>query len=316
LHSNNQLDLELLSKVLHGPALNRSWYAARPDGNIDQYGIAGGDEIETFKTGLVRFSDQMPAICYAYGISLETLHQTFLEIFSAKHHYNQVKGPSWPTYENLVLKNYDNINKEILDEILDQSQWSWHDMEKTERDYYEGHYNQYFPNFTVYDQFDFINDHCQRTPKKVLDIGGGRGELASLFKKLGVDCVSLEPGKYSNFLYNHTGKFFFGEEFVPVIPTCNDLTTFINNNEIDQFDTIIFCQSVEHIAESEFWNFWNEVKSKFNGLVIIVSYVYYHPIPLSGPQHIFEINDEVYDRLVNDSKRCIYRNHSHLVLEL
>jgi len=32
--------------------------------------------------------------------------------------------------------------------------------------------------------------------------------------------------------------------------------------------------------------------------------------------HIFEINDEVYDRLVNDSKQCVYRNHSHIVLEL
>jgi 2-polyprenyl-3-methyl-5-hydroxy-6-metoxy-1,4-benzoquinol methylase len=316
LHSTNHPDPALLSKVLHGPELNKSWFDARPNGDVEQYGIAGGDEIETYKLGLIRFSDSLPAICYAHGISLETLQQKFPEVYSAKYHYNQIKGPSWPTYENLVLKNYNNVPKEILEEIFDQSQWSWNDIEKTEKDYYEGHHNQYFSNLTIYNQINFINEYLLRRPEKVLDVGGGRGEIANLFKKIGVDCVSLEPGQYSEVLYDYTGKLFFGKEFVSSNPTCSDLKTFIENTDISQFDTIIFSQSIEHIVESEFWEFWNQLKDKFNGLVIIVGCIFYHPIPVAGAQHIFEINDEVYDRLVNDSKQCVYRNHSHLVLEL
>jgi hypothetical protein len=310
MHNNEHS--EILFEVLDLDTVDESWLGI----GENEYGIAGGDEIETSKLGLLRFADQLPAVCYSHGISFKALQQQFPQVFSAKYHYDQVKGESWPTYENLVLKNYDGVSKEVLAEVLDQSQWSWHDVKQTDQNYYDGHHNQYFSNFTIQDQVDFIVDNCQFIPQKVLEIGGGRGEIANVFKKLGIDCISLEPGKHADFIYNYTGKFFFGKDFESATPTKNDFKTLIQNNEIDQFDTIIFCQTIEHIAESDFWEFWNKLVSNFNGLVIIVSYVHYHPIEVVLPQHVFGINDEVYDRLVNDSKRCVFRDHSHLVLQL
>lgn len=299
-----------------GKKIDQSWDIARPNGRTDQFGIASGDEVETWDLGLLRFGNQLPAVCYAYGISLQILQHAFPEIFSVKYHYDCVKGPSWPTYENFVSKNYSNVDREILEEILDKDRWEWYKIEKVEKNFYSGHYNQYFSNFKINDQLHFITEHYQRTPKKVLEIGGGRGEIANLFKKLGSDCVSIDPGQYSDRLFELTGRLFFGEEFIAASPLPIDLKTFTEKFELDQFDTVIFCESIEHVSESEFWTFWQKLKSTFTGLVIIVNWIYYHPIPIGLPQHIFEINDDVYDRLVSDSKRCVYRNHSHLVLEL
>ena len=311
-----KISTEVLKILYDQKKVAESWNIARADGHTDRFGIAGGDEIETWELGLPRFGNQFPSICYAYGISLETLQSEFPQIFSAKYHYDHVKGPDWPTYENFVLKNYKDIDKEILEEILDQNRWDWYKIEKVQKDFYQGNYNQYFLDIKIDSLIHFINEHRRRLPKKILEIGGGRGEIANLFKKLGASCVSIDPGQYSDVLYEYTGKLFFGEEFDTARTLSIDLEAFTEKFDLNQFNTIIFCESIEHCSESGFWAFWQKLKSTFSGLVIIVNWIYYHPIPVMFPEHIFEINDTVYDHLVNESKRCVYRNHSHLVLEL
>lgn len=294
----------------------QSWDKARANGSLDKFGIAGGDDVETYQMKLLRFGNQFPAMCYAYGIGFDVVTDSFPEIFSAKYHYDSVKGSDWPTYENILSKKYDRINQEILDEILDKKRWDWYRIDEVDRWYAEGHLNQYFQNFTIDDQIDFILRNRQRQPKKILEIGGGRGEVANTFKKLNADCHSIDPGQYADVLYDYTGKLFFGETFASASPIPVSLQEFTDKWEFNQFDTVIFCESIEHVSESEFWNFWHKIKKTFNGLVIIVNWMYFHPIPKGGTEHIFEINDEIYDRLIAESKHCVYRNHSHLVLQL
>jgi hypothetical protein len=117
-------------------------------------------------------------------------------------------------------------------------------------------------------------------------------------------------------LYNATGKYFFGEEFNSLSPITVDLQKITNTINLSEFDTIIFCESIEHVPEINFWNFWDKVKHEFNGRIIITNWIEYHPIPINPPEHIFEINDAVYDRLIQTSRKCIYRNKSHLVIEM
>lgn len=176
------------------------------------------------------------------------------------------------------------------------------------------YYNESY-NYSILDQLNFIKKNKLRNPRKILEIGGGRGEVANSFFYMGTDCVSIEPGQYAEFLYEVTGEYFFGENFISNVPLNISLSQYSNSINLSIFDTIIFCETIEHIPEDEFWNFWGKVCSDFEGLFIITNIVDYHPIPITFPEHIFEINDKIYDKLSIDSKRCIFRKGSHLVLE-
>jgi len=306
----------LIDQILTDRNIMESWVDARKNGDYDKFGFAGGDEIETFNLALLRFSNQFPVVCYSFGISWEALQKKFPQVYSAKYHYENVKGPKWPTFENLVSKNFSNIDSDIVDEIFDTKRWDWWRIEKIESDYYEGHYNQYFSSLTITNQIDFVSKNKTRIPKNVLEIGGGRGEVANFFKHLGCSCLSIEPGQHADFLYNFTGKHIFGKFFDSAVPLTVQLKDLIDKIDMSEFDTVIFCESIEHVVETDFWNFWEKCKSNFHGLVIIANWVYYHPIPCNLPEHIFEINDKVYETLILQSKKCVYRNGSHLVLEL
>lgn len=285
-------------------------------GSTRVFDLAGGDEPDTWQMGLLRFGNQFAAVCYAHGICLQLLHDHFTEIFSPKHHYQSVQGINWPSYEDFKNQNYDHVSKQILTEILDPKRWDWHDLPRLEKYHAEGRINRYFSNYDIYDQIEFVRNNSIRRPNKVLEIGGGRGEVANVFEYLGSACTSLEPGLHADQLYAFTAKLFFGKTFPAVSPITIDLKNFTQKYDFDQFDTIVFCESIEHVTESEFWSFWQKICAQFHGMIIIVNWLYYHPIPVSPPGHIFEINDAVYDCLVNDSKRCLYRNHSHLILEM
>lgn len=297
-------------------SLNQSWEDARHDGSYERFGNAGGDDLESWKLTLLRFGNQFPVVCYAFGISRDTFLQVFPEIFSVQYHYDNVRGKDWPTFENLVLKNFTGIQPEIIEEILDQSKWNWHNANKLELAYDQGYYNQYFPLFSINDQLDFISKNKTRTPNNVLDLGGGRGEIANVLKYLNLSCLSIEPGQYADLLYEYTGKHFFGDSFDSAKPQKIALSQLTNSVNLSQFDTIVLCETIEHLPELDFWNFWNRVKTDFHGLVIIANWIYFHPIPAMGAEHIFEINDQVYDKLVSESKNCVYRNGSHLILEI
>jgi len=277
-----------------------------------KYGFAGGDEIESWKSALLRFGDQMPAICYSFGISHELLKKEFPKIYSVKQHYDNLKGKEWPCYEDLIKQNISKISPKIVEEIFDIEKW---DDLKIAKNFDEGHFNQYTTEYSIFDQINFVETHKTRIPNKVLDIGGGRGEIANCLQYMGIDCVSIEPGLESDFLYNETSKLFFGKNYFAT-PTKKSFQKYTYGVDYSQFDTIILCQSIEHLPEKQFWNFWEIIKRQFTGLIIIVNWLYYHPIPISLPEHIFEINDNVYNKLINESKKCVYKNYSHLILEM
>lgn len=298
----------IVDKVLHLDQLTMSSWGNDKKG---KFGIAGGDEIQSWKAKLLRFCDQMPAICYATGISFAELTDAFPEIFSLAWHYDNVKGKDWPQFDDLV--NSVEIPPEISKEMFSIENWT--DI-KIKKNYHEGHFNQYSTGITSLDQIDFIKKNKSRNPKKVLDVGGGRGELAHVLHQLSIECDSIEPGLNAEFLYDVTGKLFFDVDASTIKPLSTSFGEYLNTTDLSKLDTIIFCQSIEHLPETDFWNFWNQVREKFKGFIIITNWLYYHPIRVDGVEHIFEINDAVYDRLVAESKQCIYRNNSHLVLEL
>jgi hypothetical protein len=83
------------------------------------------------------------------------------------------------------------------------------------------------------------------------------------------------------------------------------------------FDTVILCESLEHIKKAEFERTWDLIKSELSGLFIVVNWVKNHPLGPDGTgyDHIRLVDDKLYDRLSKDASRVIFRKGSHLVLE-
>lgn len=285
--------------------------------DYDKFGIAGGDGFQSWMYRQLRFGDQLAAVCYSYGISWKNLQHNFPQIFSVEYHYNNLKGKDWPSFEELSTGSFSNVAPHIFNEIMDRERWDWHNLSKMKSDYLRGYHNKsYSPSIDVFNQLGFVVQQATRIPNSILEIGGGRGEISNAFSYLNVPCTSIEPGDNADFLYYATGKHFFGENFNSTKPLTVDLKTLSNDIDLSIFDTILFCESIEHIKESDFWGFWNKVCNEFQGVFIITNWIDYHPIPIMPPEHIFEINDSVYDKLVRSSGNCVFRNGSHLVLDM
>lgn len=158
-----------------------------------------------------------------------------------------------------------------------------------------------------------------RQPAGVVDVGCGRGELLASFLYLDVPCWGIDPAPGAAELVPETMAWVACEGY-----------NFINKGMYQglrdvprdrPIDTVIMCESIEHIRESEFaagWTYIKDVLLKDGGLFIVVNWINYHPIrpDPSGYDHIRHVNDAFYDRLTVQAKRVVFRQGSHLVLEL
>lgn len=169
-------------------------------------------------------------------------------------------------------------------------------------------------------QIKFLKDNQTRTPQRVLEIGGGRGEVANTLAHMGIDCVSVEIGPDAQRWYAATGEQYFGHLHKSAEPVVDDINQVIDSINLESFDTIIMVESLEHIPESEFDRTWSAIRSKFSGLFIVVNWMDYHPCPIGGfgasaEEHCRVVDDALYDLWTSQSRQCVFRKGSHIVLE-
>lgn len=157
----------------------------------------------------------------------------------------------------------------------------------------------------------------KRRPRKVISIGSGRGEIDAVFRLLGIDCICVDPSPGAAIMYAQTmDKWANTQNYKFVNKRYKDSLSDIG----DDFDTLIFCESIEHISADEFESVWTTVKNilnKNNGLLIITNWANFHPIypDDSGWDHIRIVDDKFYDYLSMDAKKVIFRRGSHIVLQ-
>jgi len=166
--------------------------------------------------------------------------------------------------------------------------------------------------FTLEEQFNYLNQNKKRTPKNILEIGGGRGEVANFLTYHKYNITSIEFSESAEEWYNKTAIQYFNQK-VPV----KLLNVNIKDIDFDlaQYDTIIMCESLEHIPEEHFEKFYNNIKDNFNGYFIITNWLKYHPIKANGDEHCRDIDDNLYDSFSKHALRTVFRNKSHLCLE-
>tara|TARA_R110000737_G_scaffold342465_1_gene367334 strand:+ start:114 stop:815 length:702 start_codon:yes stop_codon:yes gene_type:complete len=169
-----------------------------------------------------------------------------------------------------------------------------------------------FINYTVENQINYILKHKKRSPKNVLEIAGGRGEISTTLDYMGYKVTSVEFQKNAKKWFDNTSQKFFNKP-----NKVNLINENIKNVDLDlsKFDTIIISESLEHIPEKHFRKFYNNLKNNFKGYFIITNWLYMWPLPAINKYHCREINNETFDKFKKDSKKTIYRFNSHICLQ-
>lgn len=171
----------------------------------------------------------------------------------------------------------------------------------------------------VHDQMSFLTTNAKRKPQRVLEIGGGRGEVANVLKYMGIDVVSVELGPEAKKWYPATAFHYFGDTFSPAVPVNLPIQEAIKDLDLSTFDTILMIESLEHIPAGAFEPVWQEIKSKFQGRFIAVNWPDYHPIWIgrdAGPEeHCRLVDDALYDAWSAEAKSVYARKGSHLALD-
>lgn len=169
------------------------------------------------------------------------------------------------------------------------------------------------------EQIDFLNRSASRRPKNVLEIGGGRGEVAATLHRMNIGVTSIEFSNGANQWYKETGEQFFGQGWQNVEPLNKSVDVAINDVDLKTFDTIIMVESLEHIPEEKFNPVWDRIVNQFHGLFIVTNWLSYHPIAVgqyaSVTEHCRLVNDALYDQWISQARQCVFRDRSHLVLE-
>lgn len=176
-----------------------------------------------------------------------------------------------------------------------------------------------FGSLDAKDQLLCLTPSGTRKPKSVLDIGGGRGEVAMAFAWLCVPVQVVEPhveaewflAQTANRLYDLSGAVPLCKLIKSPCPECLDLL------ELDTVDTVTMVESLEHIPEDCFAPVWEQVKKallKNKGRLIVANWLDYHPLGVSGAEHCRRVDDSTYDWLAEDGQ-VAYRNGSHLVVD-
>ena len=172
-------------------------------------------------------------------------------------------------------------------------------------------------------QMERLAPYVQENPGLVLDVGCGRGMVAAALHNLGFDVWATDFSKAAVELTKETilerAKHLdagqpqitqLSLKDIPKFEESHDNTRDVHPN------TVIFCESIEHIPEEEFEEAFPTICS-WHPRLIIAGKLHWHPMQKdnSGWNHIREINDRVYDEIASHGE-VKFRKQSHLVVQL
>lgn len=138
----------------------------------------------------------------------------------------------------------------------------------------------------------------ERHPGKIVSVGAGRGELEAQLERLGFDVTGVDPSVGADEKYQGT-----------------HLVSVWTPRQILEAQTIIFCESIEHIPLEQTLDLLQYLSP--GARLIIVNFLEFWPLMPSseGWDHITQVDEAVYDRLC-EGRTVIERRGSHLVLDI
>lgn len=165
-------------------------------------------------------------------------------------------------------------------------------------------------------QMEMLFNNKVRTPKGVLDVGAGKGDISVALSYVGIDVQMIEPSHAGCKLVSETKKQFdmTTADFDVIERPFDQAMDYVNWGRVD---TVIFCESIEHVEEEDFNRGFLKLEKhlfKNKGLLIILNWIDCHPLPIISRYHCRLVDDKLYDEL-SKNKKVIYRKNSHLILQ-
>lgn len=198
---------------------------------------------------------------------------------------------------------------------------SWDDVCRTLDIADDGTDTRTLPDTRAIDQAKALRASATRTPRLVFDIGCGRGEVAATFAYLGIEVVAIDPSASVGHLVSLTPSKLYGMKSDAVKFTRATAFESLSSSPVVP-DTIVFCESIEHIPVKEVdktieWVALHADARAAGIRVIITNWPYFHPIrAVPGDwDHVHDVDNEFYDHLASAAKSTIVRHGSHLVLD-
>ena len=163
-----------------------------------------------------------------------------------------------------------------------------------------------------------------RKPGLVYDMGCRRGEVAATLVHMGIGATAVDPSHAAGALAGETAKRLYRP---PAASVPFERTTSIGalRRSSQTPDTVIFCESVEHMPPSKLFATFGWIRDHAEGvrgggggvLAIVTNWPNYHPIraPPGDWNHVHDVDDELYDRLASLSRKTVARRGSHRVLQ-
>jgi hypothetical protein len=134
----------------------------------------------------------------------------------------------------------------------------------------------------------------------------------------GVPCVAVDPSVGAKEIIGETVSKWLNDREREYYFLNMGILDAVKSPWFEQCDTVILCETIEHIPKTEFNEAWKLIKeqlSKDNGLFIVTNWVDYMPLkPNNKWEHVRLIDDRLYDELSSDAGEVVVREGSHLVL--
>ena len=172
--------------------------------------------------------------------------------------------------------------------------------------------------FSIQEQINYLMQSRTRIPRNILEIGSGAGVVSCTLASMGYNVTSIEVVNSAVHITKATSRDLFGKitDDNHSLYLC-DLKSF-PDSALENIDTVILIESIEHIKSSEWWAFYNRLVPhlrKNNGQLIITNEPEYWPLGFLGDcaEHISLIDDNFYDKLSELATDTLYRNTSHVV---
>ena len=172
---------------------------------------------------------------------------------------------------------------------------------------------------TALQQSAVLARHVRRDPGFVVDMGCGRGEVAATLAHLGMEVVAVDPSAHAGRFVQETARRFYGMARPIPFRSKSCYAALRGLGRVP--DTVIFCESIEHIPEGEVvraFELLSRMAGKRSIRVVITNWIDFHPIRRSGRDwdHLHDVDDAFYDRLESYADRTVFRRGSHFVLDI
>lgn len=173
-------------------------------------------------------------------------------------------------------------------------------------------------DYPLDEQIDIIKNNSVRTPRSVLEIGSGRGDVSQFFSNMGSKVFSIDCNPFAEELQKHTKETMYNNVVNDYTLGIGALEQFLDDLPTD-IDTIVMIESIEHIFPNEWAVAWARLKdilSANHGRLIITNVI--HPVGTRHdptPEHVMEVDDQFFNQLENQCKGVVFRRRGNICLD-